>query len=223
MCKRLIMTKTKNLVHYYESLTLFLFIVFQILVEVSGIPISKGSIQLSLQICCKVVENRNTFRWEKRATPSTMSAPGLGPLTELYDTPVYHQTIKRKLCLKKFTNDLHPYCENAICKQNYVKQKILAQQFTTTDSLRTVLQDIWVPYGCKYELLTKDVIRKNEHKTVNKSWSGFAGKTMTKSDFKTIEEMIFDILSSKPSNGVLKYDSSQFVLLSSLLFLLQIL
>ena len=217
------MTKRKNFVHYYESLTLFLFIVFQILVEVSGIPISKGSIQLSLQICCKVVENRNTFRWEKRATPSTMSAPGLGPLTELYDTPVYHQTIKRKLCLKKFTNDLHPYCENAICKQNYVKQKILAQQFTTTDSLRTVLQDIWVPYGCKFELLTQDVIRNNEHKTVNKPWSGAAGNTMHKSDFNTIEEIIFDILNSKPSNGGLKCDSALLIMFTSFMYLLQIL
>ena len=214
--------KQKNFIHYCKSLKLFLIIFFQIFIEVSGKPISKGSIQLSIEICCKIVENNNTYRWEKRATLSTMSVPGQGPLTELYDTPFYHQVIKRQLCTKNLSDDLNPYCENAICKQNYVKQKILAQEFTSTDRHTTVLQYIWVPYGCKFKLLTKNVMKNSEYKIVNKSWSGDGGKTMPRPDFNSIEEIIFGIFSSKQSNGVLKCDSGQLIIFTSLMYLLQI-
>ena len=196
------MKQMKCVVHDWKHFNSFVFVLLRLLKYVNTKPVSEALLTQEQEECCTVVENSHSYRWEKRVTQKSMLTPGKGPLIKLYDTPFYHQTINRKLCYRKERSDQSSFCESGVCKQQYVKQKVLSQEIgIESNTFEFVLQYIWVPSGCQFVKLNDRQTPKN----FNNSSSQVVEIRVIRSDSERIDSIFHDVLNSRASFANINY------------------
>ena len=195
----------------------FIMIFISNTLNLEGKPVLDSSVSSSLELCCKIVENSLTYRWEKLVTPQNILNPGKSPLIELYGTPFYHKTIKRMLCHGNNKSEANSSCSSGTCKQKYVKQKILTQEIDINNNTsEIVLKEIWVPSGCKFEQDDVTQVQGTENKSIQNCWSFIANIRVTLKSSNRIDDMPYDV---SYSSAILKSNNLCLIFFSTFWFL----